>query len=587
MRSPTILVAKGACNPAALVRRISSHDVYEFTDLTDVVGPARRAELIVIRSGTHLGADQLAALPNLRHVVRAGSGLDGIETALLTERGIGLHRNPGASAHAVAEWCLTALLSLARRIPLGAQGLAAGDHLKAACTGAPLSSANVAIWGAGPVGRAAATLLAPFVSDIAFAARRSITGLPQMPAPDLPGWADAHVVALPATAENTALFNTAFLDAASGRAPLLVVAGRLATIDTGACLEALADGRLSGLAVDPVEATDAHLFRTGPKPLNLLVTPHIGAQRRDVRRVLDDWVTDTAHALLRRPAPGSAAELVDARVRAARQVAAQLAEEYPGSPVWMTGPVACGLAHARSDVDLRVLIPDGPVPVLQSRIVDDIRVDLEAQAATEVDELRCLLRKFHILADDVDLFRTVRRRLAALTVLATARTLPGGEQPVLDQAEQDVYRKWALADRIQHAISLAEDLDGLSRAGMTDAAELVAMQLQTAVQQAENTAAGHPLLGDKWTPVLAAAATPPPPAGPVGQALRQARVRLLAALLEVWPETAEPDGAVPVLWLEPGWLPQRYSDGWRIKRADTTIRLTPGQLAAWQQAIHP
>ncbi|MQS17903.1 hypothetical protein F7Q99_38380 [Streptomyces kaniharaensis] len=274
---------------------------------------------------------------------------------------------------------------------------------------------------------------------------------------------------------------------------------------------------------------------------------------------------------------------VEHRRAVARTVTGQLAQEYPGSPVWMTGPVACGIAHARSDVDLRVLITEGPVPVLQSRIVDGVRVDLEAQAASEADELRGYLRQFHILGDDVDLFRTVRRRLPALTVLRTALAMHDGQQPVLDQAERDVYRRWALADRVQHAISLVEDLDGLFQAGLSDAVDLVTGQLHLAVQQAENVAAGHPLLGDKWTPVLAGA--PTPAAASVHQALRQARARLLAALLTVWPETAAPDGQVPDDWLEAGWLPQRYSDGWRLKFADATIRLTPGQLAAWHQAL--
>ncbi|MGA5823504.1 hypothetical protein ACPC54_37275 [Kitasatospora sp. NPDC094028] len=274
---------------------------------------------------------------------------------------------------------------------------------------------------------------------------------------------------------------------------------------------------------------------------------------------------------------------VEQRRAAARTVAGRLAEEYPDSPVWMTGPVACGIAHARSDVDLRVLFTEGPVPVLQSRIVDGVRVDLEAQAVTEADELRGYLRQFHILGDDVDLFRTVRRRLPALTVLRSARAMHDGEQPVLGQAERDVYRRWALADRVQHAISLVEDLDGLFQAGLSDAVDLVTGQLHLAIQQAENVAAGHPLLGDKWTPVLAGA--PTPTAASVHQALRQARARLLAALLTVWPETACPDGTVPDDWLEAGWLPQRYSDGWRLKFADATIRLTPGQLAAWHQAL--
>ncbi|MGW3183811.1 NAD(P)-dependent oxidoreductase [Kitasatospora sp. NPDC001119] len=299
MRAPTILVAKGAGDANALVRSLSRYDVYEFTSLDDLGGALRRAELIVIRSGVRLDADRLAAMPKLRHVIRAGSGLDGIDTALLPARGIGLHRYPEASAPAVAEWCLAALLALARRIPLGANGLAHGDHLKTACLGTPAVSMRVAVWGAGPIGRAAAAVTERFGTEVAFAARPSITdGLRQLPAAELPGWADAHIVALPATAENTGAFGTAFLRSSARRRPLLVVAGRLATIDTAACLQALADGGLTGLAVDPIEARDAHLFKAGPAPLNLLATPHIGAQRADVRAALDTWVTQTARAVL-------------------------------------------------------------------------------------------------------------------------------------------------------------------------------------------------------------------------------------------------------------------------------------------------
>ncbi|MFJ5071760.1 NAD(P)-dependent oxidoreductase [Kitasatospora sp. NPDC088556] len=300
MRAPTILVAKGAGDPNALVRALSRYDVYEVAGLDELGGAARRAELIVIRSGIRLDVDRLAAMPKLRHVIRAGSGLDGIDTAVLAARGIGLYRYPEASAPAVAEWCLAALLALARRIPLGAHGLALGCHLKTACLGTPVVSMRVAVWGAGPIGRAAAAVTERFGAEVAFAARPSITdGLRQMPAAELPGWADAHIVALPATAENIGAFGTGFLRSAAGRRPLLVVAGRLATIDASACLEALADGGLTGLAVDPIEAADAHLFKSGPTPLNLLATPHIGAQRADIRAALDAWVTQTASALLR------------------------------------------------------------------------------------------------------------------------------------------------------------------------------------------------------------------------------------------------------------------------------------------------
>jgi D-3-phosphoglycerate dehydrogenase len=238
-------------------------------------------------------------MPRLAHVVRPGSGLDGIDTAELDRRGIRLHRSPVASAGAVAQWCLAAFLALARRIALGAWGLAAGQHLKHQCVARPTDEMNVAVWGAGPVGRACADVLAPWVRDVAFAARPALPGgLPHRAAVTLPGWADAHVVAVPATPENHHRFGADFLRQSAGRAPLLIVVGRLATVDLPACLSALANGTLSGLGVDPVDPGDLPLPAPPGTPVNLLATPHIGAQRTDVRARLDAWVTRTARDAL-------------------------------------------------------------------------------------------------------------------------------------------------------------------------------------------------------------------------------------------------------------------------------------------------
>ncbi|MHA7956288.1 NAD(P)-dependent oxidoreductase [Streptomyces sp. L500] len=306
MVTSTVLVARGAADTVQLARALPAHSVREFTALREVpADDAKRAEVIVLRSGVRLERAELGTLPSLRHVIRAGSGLDGIDAGLLAERGISMHRNPGASAPAVGEWCLAALLSLARRIPLGAQGIARGEHLKAACMSVPVSAINVALWGAGPVGRACADALAPHVAHTLFAARPSIgPELVQAPAGDLPAWGDAHVVAVPHTAANTAMFGADFLRASAARKPLLIVVGRLATVDIAACLHALDAGLLSGLAVDPVEAFETRRFPSGPKPVNLLVTPHIGAQRSDVRERLDAWVTETVRTLLTEEGPG-------------------------------------------------------------------------------------------------------------------------------------------------------------------------------------------------------------------------------------------------------------------------------------------
>ncbi|MEU6233048.1 NAD(P)-dependent oxidoreductase [Kitasatospora sp. NPDC047058] len=255
-------------------------------------------EIVVLRSGVRLGAEQLQYFPALRHVIRAGSGLDGLDLPELARRGISVHRNPLPAAASVAQWALAAVLSLGRRIPLGQSALAAGVHFKAGCVTRPLAEARLAIWGAGPIGQACEVALAPHVGDIAYAARPSIPdGTRQLPAAALADWADIHLVALPATPENQGRFGADFLAAARERRPMLVCVGRLATLDVAACLEALDDGDLAGLALDPVEREDMRLLPRGGPPRNFIATPHIGAQRTDVRDQLDDWVATTARTL--------------------------------------------------------------------------------------------------------------------------------------------------------------------------------------------------------------------------------------------------------------------------------------------------
>jgi D-3-phosphoglycerate dehydrogenase / 2-oxoglutarate reductase len=300
----TLLVVNGSADARLLADTVHDVDV-RATDSIDIDhlpwhgGP----HVLVMRSGTRLGAPELAHMSNLRHIVRAGSGLDAIDTSAVHAAGVSIHRNPLPSADAVAEWALTATLALARRIPLGHNALSAGRYVKHDCVAPPLAECDVAVWGAGPVGRACGAVLKPMVRHVAYAARTTVPSfLPQRPADELPTWADVHVIALPLTSATRHRIGPVFLDAAAARRPLLVCVGRLDTLDLTACLNALADGRLGGLAVDPVDPE--HLpWPTPAEPLNLLATPHLGAQRGDVRRKLDLWTADTVAGLFPKAHP--------------------------------------------------------------------------------------------------------------------------------------------------------------------------------------------------------------------------------------------------------------------------------------------
>jgi D-3-phosphoglycerate dehydrogenase len=299
---PAALVLTGAADTALLARALPHWSVRRIDSL-DRIGhlpdPAA-VRLLVLRSAVRVGPAELDQLPGLAHVIRAGSGLDRLDLEALGTRSVKVHRNPAPAGAAVAEWALAATLSLARRMPLGQAAMAAGVHLKDGCLAQPLDQIRVAVWGAGNIGRACVRALAPHVGEIVYAARPSIEpGCPQLPGEALPAWADLHINALPHTPTTHRLFGPGFLHRARERRPLLVCAGRLATIDVPACLEALDNGDLSGLALDPVERTDMSLLPRGGPPRNLITTPHIGAQRTDVRAALDKWVADLARTLAR------------------------------------------------------------------------------------------------------------------------------------------------------------------------------------------------------------------------------------------------------------------------------------------------
>ncbi|WP_030342548.1 NAD(P)-dependent oxidoreductase [Streptomyces sp. NRRL S-1022] len=286
-----VLVVRGAADAGAIRRALPAVPVHDLLDLNWPL-PADAA-VVVLRSGVRLGERELDALPELRHVVRTGSGIDHIDVSALQRRGITLHRNAEAGAAAVGEWVLAAALALARRIPLGQHALMLGRHEKEACMGVSLGTLAAGVWGAGPVGLAAGRALAPHVARTAYATWPSNPpGLREVSQATLMEQSQVHVVALPLRATTRQFIGEAFLTRVAPQQPLLICAGRLETLDIAACLRALADGGLSGLALDPVEREHLPLLTGSTVPLNLLASPHIGAQRSDVRGALDRWAVD-------------------------------------------------------------------------------------------------------------------------------------------------------------------------------------------------------------------------------------------------------------------------------------------------------
>jgi len=85
---------------------------------------------LVIRSGTKVTADVIAAATSLRVVGRAGIGVDNVDVVAATARGIAVLNTPDGNAVTTAEHAIALLVSLARHIPQATASMKSGKWEK-------------------------------------------------------------------------------------------------------------------------------------------------------------------------------------------------------------------------------------------------------------------------------------------------------------------------------------------------------------------------------------------------------------------------------------------------------------------------
>ena len=81
---------------------------------------------MIVRSAVQADAALLEHAPRLRLIGRAGVGVDNIDTAAATKRGIVVMNTPGANAVAVAELTLGLMIAMCRSIPRANSGMHEG-----------------------------------------------------------------------------------------------------------------------------------------------------------------------------------------------------------------------------------------------------------------------------------------------------------------------------------------------------------------------------------------------------------------------------------------------------------------------------
>ena len=99
-------------------------------------------------------------------IARAGTGVDNVDVAAATARGIVVMNSPGANSVSVAEHALALMLALARAVPAADAAMKQGVWDKKRLTGAELRGKTLGVIGLGRIGQEVAARARAFGMDI-------------------------------------------------------------------------------------------------------------------------------------------------------------------------------------------------------------------------------------------------------------------------------------------------------------------------------------------------------------------------------------------------------------------------------------
>jgi len=248
----------------------------------DLLAAITDVDALVIRSGTKVTADVIEAAAKLSAVGRAGIGVDNVDVAAATARGIVVMNTPGGNTVTTAEHALALLVSLARHIPQATASMKAGEWEKKRFVGVELYNRTLGVLGLGNIGRIVAdrarglgmrvVAFDPFLS----AEAASKLDVELLPLDALLGRVDAISVHVPRTKDTLGMLGReAFAKVKPG--VLLVNAARGGIVDEAALLEALDSGAVGGAGLDVFEEEPVAADHPLVSHERVVCTPHLGA----------------------------------------------------------------------------------------------------------------------------------------------------------------------------------------------------------------------------------------------------------------------------------------------------------------------
>jgi glyoxylate reductase len=241
-----------------------------------------------------IDAQMLDQAPQLRAIANYAVGVDNVDIAAATRRGIPVANTPDVLTETTADFAFALLMAAARRV-VEADAAARRDWVTwepAALLGTDVHGATLGIVGLGRIGSAVARRAQGFGMRVVHSGRSGGEPLGQLLAA-----ADLVTLHCPLTPETTGLIGERELRLMKSGA-VLVNTARGPIVDGEALARALREGWIGGAALDvtdPEPPSPDHPLLSAP---NLVLAPHIASGSERTRAAMADIAVDNLLAAL-------------------------------------------------------------------------------------------------------------------------------------------------------------------------------------------------------------------------------------------------------------------------------------------------
>ena len=247
---------------------------------------AERVEGLLSMLTDRIDSDLIAACPALRAISNYAAGVDNVDLAAATARGIPVGHTPDVLTDSTADLAVTLMLAAARRIVEGDALVRRGEWTTWGpefMLGRDLHGAAVGIVGYGRIGQAVGRRVEGFGCEVLHSRG--------MPLEELLERSDFVTLHLPLGDDTRGLIGEAELARMKPTAYLMNTA-RGPIVDTAALNRALRDGVIAGAALDvtdPEPLPADHPLLEAP---NLTVVPHVGSATHATRERMAEMAVD-------------------------------------------------------------------------------------------------------------------------------------------------------------------------------------------------------------------------------------------------------------------------------------------------------